>query len=217
MSSIRRTAAPGTRSPKISSHSRAVRAASAACSSGTSFGGMGGAVAHRRAARIARQLGAPDQLAQGCEKMVGMHREVERPVLLDGCRSARRFRNRGATSRPSRSAQTKCSAWIVKALRNSDRLRYCPWPVHRAVPNCQRSQPLHSARTGGRRRDLARSPRATARARPLRVRALVRSRSNSTRPRRTVSINRRAMSWSWPMCRQVHQPRPLHAGLRAGR
>jgi NADPH:quinone reductase-like Zn-dependent oxidoreductase len=37
--------------------------------------------------------------------------------------------NRGPPSRPSLSAQTKRPAWIVKALRNSERLRYCPAPL----------------------------------------------------------------------------------------
>ena len=81
MSSIGRTAAHGTRSPKISSHSSAVRAASAARSSGHQLGGMRGAAAHRRAARIARQLRPADQLAQRGKEMVGVNRDIE-PALF---------------------------------------------------------------------------------------------------------------------------------------
>ena len=81
MSSIGRTAAHGTRSPKISSHSSAVRDGERGADFRHEFGGVLGAAAHRDAARVARQLRAADQLAQRGEEMVRVHRDIERALF----------------------------------------------------------------------------------------------------------------------------------------
>jgi len=43
--------------------------------------GMRGAAAHRRATRVAGQFRPADQIAQRGKEMVGMHRDIEKPVL----------------------------------------------------------------------------------------------------------------------------------------
>src|SRR5262249_38077805 len=50
---------------------------------GDQFGSMRGAAAHRRGARIARQLWPADQFAQGSKEMVRVNRNIE-PALLGG-------------------------------------------------------------------------------------------------------------------------------------